>query len=285
MNSRRHLHSKRNALTWALLFSVFTGVGGLLAQAPSNKPKSSVSTYVAESATSLLSSRPEEAIRKLEAAADQGLVHPDLSFNRALAYQRRARTPHAQSGDRGQAAAGFVETLHLRHKDPEATRGLHDIHRQVARDKRSKDTSSSNVSLGLLERALLALSPLLLFVLGGAGSLLLCAGQILRWSRIETRHVAGLVSIAVGGILLIASGGLALGRVQLFSDSKVAVVVASHGRLLDQAGGRLKGAPPLREATVVHVGPTERGLVPLIGFGTQSWIRANQLRFIGKSER
>src|SRR5262249_55859553 len=64
------------------------------------------------------------AIDAFEALADQGLVHPDASFDRGLAYVMRVKAHAERPGDLGRAAAAFEEALLLRPGDEEADRAL-----------------------------------------------------------------------------------------------------------------------------------------------------------------
>src|SRR5690349_20733516 len=75
------------------------------------------------SAEQLEGGQVEAVITNLERAADEGQHHPDLSFNRGLAYLRRSGTASERPGDLGQAAAAFAETLAQRPADAEAQRG------------------------------------------------------------------------------------------------------------------------------------------------------------------
>ncbi len=74
-----------------------------------------------------------DAIELAESAADRGLSHPDLAFDRGVAYVRRARSADARPGDLGRAAAAFEETLLLRDDDADAARALELVRAEAAR--------------------------------------------------------------------------------------------------------------------------------------------------------
>lgn len=234
------------------------------------------------SAAHLTAERPQEAIRELEAFADSGMLHADLSFNRGLAYLRRAGSAAGQAGDYGQAAAGFAETLLERPDDAEAARGLEEAQLAVSRKKAQGAGGGAAVTepLGLFEKALDSVSKTLLLCLAIVGSLLSCVGVILRRAERESRRTAGVITLGVGLLLLIPSFGFAELRDHLFASAEVAVVIAPQAPIFDAAGKRLAQVPALEESTVVHIGSAQRGMVPLVGLGTKKWIRLGQLRVL-----
>lgn len=233
-----------------------------------------------ESASDLSESRPREAIRRLEALADQGLHHPDLSFNRGLAYAARASTATGEVGDLGHAAAAFAETLQQRPSDAQAEAGLRQVQIRVARRKASDKSSAENDSLGMIEKTFYALSPLWLFWLALTGSAGASVGLILRFSGRETWRLTGLITLGIGAFVLVSASSLFFFRQSLFVDARVGVVIAPEAGLVDEGGSRLKGELPLRESTVVHLGPERHGLAPLVGLGQKRWIRLGQVRLL-----
>jgi hypothetical protein len=52
---------------------------------------------------------PSEALAALEQIADRGVLHPEVSYDRAIAYIKRAHSQRAQAGDLGRAAAALEE--------------------------------------------------------------------------------------------------------------------------------------------------------------------------------
>lgn len=250
-----------------------------------------VDQVLARSAEDLNQGRPSEAIRTLEAVADRGASHPELSFNRGIGYLRRAKTPAAQPGDLGQAAAAFAEVLGFRPNDAEAERGLLEAQLLVAKKKSQADTSSENHSLGLLERVLLRISPLVLLFIGGAGSLVLCAAIFLRRSSLENRRVAGSIAALVGALLLIPACGLFFVRSALFDDARVGVVISNSAQLIDSGGARMKRHLPLREGTIVYVKSSTSGLLPLVGLapalalGETAHVSSARLRLLQSNTR
>ena len=240
----------------------------------------SISQAVSTSAAHLAEEQLGEASRGTEAAADRGLIHPDLSFNRGLAYMKRAQSASAEPGDLGQAAAGFAEALHLRAEDPEAERALQRTQQLLAEDAARSDTSPESSSLGLVERLLLFLNGWALLIIGGLGSITLCAGLFARSSSKEGRRVGGSVAALVGFALLAPTFLLFIAKLYLFDGARVAVVVAERAEVVDEGGGRVPGLLPYRMGTVVHIRERKRGLAPLVNFGTPGHLPTERLRFL-----
>jgi hypothetical protein len=238
---------KHIALRCTVVVLTCGALGALSSPAQAEDITLTVDQVLTRSAEDLDQGRPSEAIRTLEAVADRGATHPDLSFNRGLGYLRRAKTPAAQPGDLGQAAAAFAEVLGFRPSDAEAERGLAEAQLLVAKKKSQADTSSENHSLGLLERVLLHIPPLILLILGALGSAALTAALILRRSTRETRKVAGSIFALVGSLLVVPSTGLFFARSALFDHARGGVVVADSAQLIDAGGGGMYNRLRVRE--------------------------------------
>src|SRR6185369_10989395 len=99
-----------------------------------------------------------EAIDQLELLADRGFVHPDASFDRAVAYIGRARSPQRQPGDLGRAAAALAETLALRPDDHEAQGALDAVRQELGRT-RARTGGAPLVARPRLVRAIVGLLP------------------------------------------------------------------------------------------------------------------------------
>lgn len=117
-----------------------------------------------------------EAIDQLELWSDQGIVHPDLSFNRGVSYLGRAESSAKRPADLGQAAAAFQEALHLDPADDEAALALERIRAEIA-ERRAKTEGAGVVARPRLLRALLGLvGENVWAILAVVGSLLLSLG-------------------------------------------------------------------------------------------------------------
>ncbi len=221
-----------------------------------------------------------EAIFEAEAAADQGVVSSDLSFNRGLAYLGRAKTSLAVSGDLAQASAGFAESLQLRPGDAEAARGLEQARLLIAQDRSQKDTSPDSSNLGILERVLLAIAPLVLALLAALGSLVLSLGLVFFVGRNESRRTAGAIMTLVGSLFLVPSAALAGARASLFAEARTAVVIADSAEVVDDAGKKIALRPAFRKGTLLYLGPSDRGAAPLVGIGETGFVPLARVRLL-----
>lgn len=242
-----------------------------------------VEPVIEKSAQQLQQGQIGEAITTLESAADEGLRHPELSFNRGLAYQRRAGTAQGRPGDLGQAAAAFAEVLAQRPEDAEAARGLEEVQLAVARrNSKGKSQEGAQVSapLGLVERALLSMAPPVLFWLSVFGSLVLSLGLLLTMSSQENRRLSGTITSSVGALIFLSCAAFFFSRAWLFSGAQMAVVVAPQAPVLSAAGQREAGRAPLSESTLVYVETKERGLVRLVGVMEEDYLSLGQVRVV-----
>jgi hypothetical protein len=212
-----------------------------------------VDAVVAQAAEAMAAGRDDDAIAALEALADRGIVHPDASFDRGLAYARRARSERAASGDLGRAAAGFEEALLLRPSDAEAAAALEVVRGEVARRRarRGKD----DVSVGdPPDRLVVGLLPELGWAaLAVASSLVLALGLELRRRPPGPLRVAGALGVPLGalGVLLFTPATWWAGL--MARERGLGVVVAPEVTLVDDAGGPVD-APVVPEAARVETG-------------------------------
>ena len=229
----------------------------------------------------------DEAIDQLELLADQGFVHPDASFNRAVAYIERARTPAARPGDLGRAAAALTETLELRPGDAEAELALERVQSEIAR-RRARDGDQPVMARPSLARAVAGLLPERVWAIAAAvGSLALTVGLALAWGSHRRRRLAGWITASIGGVLFVLFGALVLAARHHRLTSQPAVVVVPEARLLDDQGspvaaGRENSSVP--EGASVYV-LERRGPLARVEWGTtEGWVAISQLRVIPRAE-
>ncbi len=229
----------------------------------------------------------DRAIDEFEALADSGFVHPDASFDRAIAYIQRARSPQAQPGDLGRAAAALVETVELRPHDREARATL-DVVRQEIAQRRIRAGSEPAIVSPALGRAVVGILDESVWTIGAVlGSLLLAAGLAIRWLfGGATVRLGGGVTASVGTLLLAMMGPLLLVAVHYRTTSQPAVVVVPESRLLTAAGvpiERKRGPdshPAVPEGAKVYV-IDRRGRLARIEWGsTRAWVLATDLRIV-----
>jgi hypothetical protein len=225
--------------------------------------------------------QPGKAIEELERLADDGFVHPDVSFSRGVAYLRRAESADRRPGDLGQAAAAFREALLLSPKDGMAERGLEEARIAIAK-RQTKADGDVIETVGIGRRFLLSLDPWVLLFIAALGSCATTVGLILRGLGRGAVRSGGTISAGLGAATVIASLPLAYLATRVADEMRVAVVISERAPLLDPQGRAQKGRSPLPEGTDVHV-EEERGNLLKIGSAPdETWIRRNQVRLLSR---
>ena len=228
-----------------------------------------------------------EAIDMLELLADRGFVHPDASFERAVAYTERARTSAAAPGDLGRAAAALSEVLILRPSDDEAEAGLLRIRAEIAR-RHAREGMAPVMARDSMARAATSLFDENVWATTAlCGSLFLSLGLALRrFVRRTSAALAGAVGIGVGAVLLSCGAGLTAGARHFRLSSSPAVVVADEARLLDETGKPLTQKRGSADSVVIPEGASvyvleRRANLCRVEWGpTKAWLSASQLRVL-----
>lgn len=224
------------------------------------------------------------AIDRLELLADRGFVHPDASFDRAVAYLGRARSTQKQTGDFGRAAAALAETLLLRPEDQQAEAALEAVRSELSRS-RARKGGAPLFARPRLARAIVALAPEAVW--GGIallGSLVLSLGLGLRLLvRREGAVVPGSLAIGIGCLLLLVGGALLAGARDFRKTSTPAVVVAPEARFLDESGRPLPNAggtdgSVAPEGAELYVLEHRGGLARVEWGSNEAWVVAGQVR-------
>jgi hypothetical protein len=210
--------------------AVLVGASARAAEDPSD------AQLFSRSVAALERGAPTEAIDGLELLADRGVKHPDASFDRALAYIRRAESSRKQPGDLGRAAAALSEAIALR-GDDEAEQLLGEVREEIARRRVRRGSAPIAVTQGL-GWAVVGLLPENAWAITSAfGSLLLTAGLALAaWSHRASLRVPRALLIGIGSLLLVTFGALTLAARHRRLSHHAAVVVAPDVRLTDLAG-------------------------------------------------
>jgi hypothetical protein len=221
-----------------------------------------------------------DAIEAYEAFADQGGAHPDVSYDRGLAYVARVRSGQARPGDLGRAAAAFEEARLLRPDDPDAERALELVRSEVARRRARGGTSidvTENQSAG---RALVGLADEPTWAaLALIASLVLTSGLLMRRRTAPRVRIAGGIAVALGGLALVTFCPLAFAARQLRRGTEPAVVVAEEARLADERGVP-SSAPPLPEGARVDVLERRASLVRVRWGRVEGFTMLTSVRFL-----
>jgi len=228
-----------------------------------------------------------EAIDTLELLADRGFVHPDASFDRAVAYVERARSSAASPGDLGRAAAALSEVLVLRPSDEQAELGLSRIRAEISR-RHAREGVAPVMARDSLGRAATSLFDENVWAwLALTGSLLLSVGIALR--RFVQRTSAGLtgaIGIGLGAVMLLAGAGLTAGARHFRLTSSPAVIVADEARLLDETGKPLPQKRGSADSTTVPEGASvyvleRRPTLYRVAWGSsEGWLNPGQVRIL-----
>ncbi|HTV23695.1 MAG TPA: hypothetical protein VMG12_33625, partial [Polyangiaceae bacterium] len=230
-----------------------------------------------------------EAIAQLELWSDQGMVHPDLSFDRGVAYLGRAESPAQRRADLGQAVAAFEEAVHLDPNDEEAAHVVERIRTEIT-EHRDKRSSEGVVARPRLSRALLDLIGENVWAgLGALGALALSLGLATRLGlRGHRARLAGGIAAVVGLALGALGAGMAYVGHRLRVNTSPAVVIVEQARLHDGEGRPLavaRGASTLGEAadrvpegTLVHISGVRGALVQIEWGDGDAWLEAREVR-------
>ncbi len=266
----------------ALCFTVAEGAGWAQPGALSPRDEELFQRAV----QALTQEAPERAIDALELLADRGLQHPDASYNRAVAYARRASSARRQPGDLGRAAAALEETLVLRPKDAAAAAALAQVRSEISRRsiREGQHAVAASPSPGRALTGLLAENTWA--IIAAAGSATLAIGLAIGWW--VTRRAARLTGAAMAAtgalILVLAGAATAASRHYRLTTSK-AVVVAPSARLLDGQGAPLpsrgkEGVERIPEGALVFVGEQRGNLLEVEWGAGRGWLIATQLKLL-----
>jgi tetratricopeptide (TPR) repeat protein len=218
-----------------------------------------------------------QALQDFETLADQGPPHPDVSYNRGLAYATRARSPSAVPGDLGRAAAAFEEARRLDPRDQEAERALDLVRAEVTR-RRSKLDKKDVVVRPSLDRVVARwLSPGGWGLFAIAASTTFATGLLLRQRARGSWQVAGTVAAPLAFLLSLLLVPMALFARHLAENTRPAVVVVPETMLEDDAGKPIE-LPPLPEATLVELGARKNDRVEARWGAYEGWLPAGHLR-------
>ncbi len=217
------------------------------------------------------------AIGELEVLADRGVIHPDVSYNRGLAYARRSRTRAAEAGDLGRAAAGFEEALRLAPDHGDAALALDLVRAEVAR-RRSRQDKNDTIVRPSLERVLMTQwSPFVWGVSAVVASVLLAVGLLLRSRPSGWAHVAGSVLAPFALLGLVVLTPVAYFSREIAETTRPGVVITPEAALTDLAGANID-APVMPEATLVELGERRAENVFVRWGSYEGWVAQSAVR-------
>lgn len=239
----------RCLLLGASLLTLLLCMGSSTAQAANDVPKEEYDRALA----AIDKGDIANAIIELESLADSGVVHPDVSYNRGIAYATRAQGAAAEPGDLGRAAAAFEEAVRLRPNDKDADKALDMIRGEVTR-RRSKQDKKDVIVRTSLGTAVLELLPVGVWSLAAMGASLLAGiGLLLRWRKSGWIHVVGAVLTPLSLVLMLALIPIAYLARDHEETTKPGVLVVPEAAL-EQDNGKATDAPNIPEASLVELG-------------------------------
>jgi hypothetical protein len=224
----------------------------------------------------------DDAIDRFELLADRGFSNANVTYDRGIAYVKRAESHGARPGDLGRAAAALAETLLLEPNDADAAFALERVHQEIARRRARSHASQVDqrpslgwAVVGLLDEDTWAL-------LAAIGSVALSLGLAVRFAARAAALALGAVVVAsLGAALLAVTGSLAaLSRYDRVHVHP-AVVIVEEARLLDDNGAGITGpGSVVPEGAMVRV-VDERGNLARVEWGTlDGWLSLGQLRLL-----
>ena len=230
----------------------------------------------------LAGARPAEAIAKLEALGDRGVIDAVVSYDRGLAYAGRVRAGAEQPGDLGRAAHGFEEARELSRDAAliaDATRALADVRAEVAH-RRSRSGDPIELETGMsLGRSIVNLLPENAWaLLAAACSLALAVGIVLRSkARVRRLKVAGTTTCAVAGGLLVVFALVLSEARNVRLHVREAVVIAPSTRLLDDKHVAMLSVAPLPEGARVELLDEGSDFAHVLAGRAQGWLPSSAL--------
>lgn len=238
--------------------------------------------------TALKADAPSEAIAALEQVADRGVLHPEVSYDRAIAYIKRAHSQRAQSGDLGRAVAALEESLVLRPGDAEAEAMLAAAHAELSRE-RSRKGAQSLLERPPIGRALVRLLPENFWVVTALGASVFCTfGLLAAWlaSSPRRRFVGKVVASIAGAVCLLASG-LLHAAVQMRHELRTGIVIVPEARLRDAAGLPLpvtvtRDTVGIPEGARVDVSKVNDRHCEVLWGETQAYVESSDLQLLPK---
>lgn len=233
-------------------------------------------------AEAIAADKPNEAIAKLEALGDRGVVDAVVSYDRGLAYALRVRAGSEQPGDLGRAAHGFEESRELtsdEHLAADATNALAAVRSEIAR-RRSRAGEPVEIQHGFsLGRSIVDLIPenawaIVAAVMALGLSIAIVARRIVRQGR---GRVAATTSAAIAGGLLVVTSVLAYAARDARLHLREGVVIAPNARLLDEKHLVIDSVAPIPEGVRTRILDEQGGYRKVSLGGADGYLPASAL--------
>jgi hypothetical protein len=230
-----------------------------------------------------------DALLQLERLSDQGFVHPDASFNRALAYLQRADSAQAKPGDMGQAVAALREASVLG-EDDEASRLVDTVRQVISRQRAARGRDPVIVSPPLGRAISDLVRPSLWAILGLVSSASLALALIARRYATTAMRLGANVTASVSACLLIAFSGLFAMSDHYQRAWQEAVVIVEQATLRDSQGKPLltraldTNSAEVPEGASVYVLSHVGRLFEIQWGSSKAWLRDGELRVLASPQ-
>ena len=229
------------------------------------------------------SGKPADAIADFEALADRGVVRPELSFDRGLAYVERVRAGGGLPGDLGRAAHGFEETRQMAH-DPElrhdAEAALKLIRTEIAR-RQARSGAATELDEGMLldREAIGMFSENTWAAAAAAMSLLLTMALVVRGRSKDTHtKLAATVTMGAAFVLGLLSVGAVFRARDVRLHEKLGVIVTESARVTDDHHVVIPGAKSIPEAARVVIDESQGGWAHVRWGAVAGWLPITTVR-------
>jgi len=194
---------------------------------------------LAEAVAALEAGRVDDAIARLEALADRGVLGAGVAYDRGLAYAARSKSAQAVPGDLGRAAHAFEEAIRRDPRDTNAVAALDAVRHEIARRNARSGGRTEEVGALPTWRTIVTAAPGDVWAgLALGGSLALAIALALRPRLARAGRLAASTIALCGLFVAIAGGALGLGARHLRLHVREAVVVAPAVVALPDEGGR-----------------------------------------------
>ncbi len=261
----------------ALVVGVLLASGGTASAEEADAEQTDDAALFKGGTDALAGGKPGEAIAKLEALADRGVVDAVVSYDRGLAYAARVRAGAEQPGDLGRATHGFEEARDLTRDTKlkeDASRALAALRSEMAR-RRSHAGDPIEIEHGFsLGRSIVTLLPENAWAtIAGAMALFLTIAIVVRRLVVLPRaRVAATTSAALAGLLLVLSSILVWAARDARLHLKEGVLIAPNARLLDARHLALDGVAPLPEGVRAQIKDEGSGFSRIVVGGAEGYL-------------
>lgn len=246
---------KTGARAKVLALAALLLAGSSLTSAPALADGESPETLFAAATDDLNAGRTDEAISRLESMADREVHNGAVSFNRGIAYAKRAASSSSRPGDLGQAACAFAEARVL--TSDAALRKKIDAAESSAQRELGRKLAAHGGGSTLMEppspfgRQLVELlSETAWTVVSIVGSLLCLVAFVL---YLRKRTGSATHALAAAGIVMTALGALAATRARAYqATERDACVIAENATLFREPSFASRGEA-LREGAHLKI--------------------------------